>query len=80
MKRNPVRAAYDFARADIQCPTCGAPPGAFCVQPGAGIERHVPCVARLERRDDPEREGAPSPRLRLVRDPSEPRTTQGGDE
>ena len=68
MKHTPraIRGAYDYARTDIPCPTCGAEPYAFCVQAG-GIHRHIPCVARLEKREDPNGPDTPPPVLRIIR-------------
>ena len=57
MKRipHPVRGAYDLAREDIPCPSCGAEPFVWCRQDDGRV-RHVPCVARLVKPEDPRRE------------------------
>ncbi len=77
MTRTPVRGAYDFARTDIPCPTCGAEPFAWCVQTG-GTPRHMPCVARLiktEPTDDDESKSL----ARLRREMADSHPDAGGD-
>ena len=59
---HPVRGAYDYARTDIACPTCGAEPYTWCVQDGR--QRHMPCIDRLEKRPDSEGPDTPPPVVR----------------
>ena len=74
-----VRGAYHYARTDIPCPTCGAEPFAWCIQPG-GITRHMPCIARLiktEPTDDDDDESKTVARLR--REMADAHPDAGGD-
>ena len=53
MTRHPVRGAYSYADATIQCPTCKAEAYQPCIT-GAGHPKFIPCITRLVKRPNPE--------------------------